>query len=170
MILSHSQYLKLLEIFSKLCSALISNPLNMKILIISSAPMWVIFQNSVTNLYMLYNAVSSKLMMKAIVAYKLRLSGSSIIRICPWSLLTFANMILAKVHKIQDNLHTCNYIQSVFTVYTHQGLKRVSCGQKASCIDFWLVVVVIVNFYINCTTEKYNLKVNYFYMLTCCTS
>ena len=48
MVLSHFQYIKLQEIFSKLCPALISNPLNLKILIISRVAIWVIFQNSVT--------------------------------------------------------------------------------------------------------------------------
>ena len=41
-------YKKSLEIFSTLCPALISIPPNTKILIISCAPIWVIFQNSVT--------------------------------------------------------------------------------------------------------------------------
>ena len=49
MVSSHSQYLKILKIFSKLFPALISNSLNMKILIISRAPIWVIFQYSVTS-------------------------------------------------------------------------------------------------------------------------
>ena len=52
MVVSHSQYLKLqetIEIFLKLCPTVVINVLSMKILIFSCALIWVIFQNSVTN-------------------------------------------------------------------------------------------------------------------------
>ena len=39
---------KILIIFLKLCPALDNYPINIKILIISAGPIWVIFQNSVT--------------------------------------------------------------------------------------------------------------------------
>ena len=48
LILNTLNYKKILEIFLKLCPGLVSNPLNLKILIISCVPIWVIFQNSIT--------------------------------------------------------------------------------------------------------------------------
>ena len=52
-IINTLNYQKILEILLKLCPTLNCNPINIKILIISGTPIWVIFQNSVT-FYMMF--------------------------------------------------------------------------------------------------------------------
>ena len=51
----HEIYKQTFEIFLKVCSALSNNYLNIKILIVSRTPIWVIFQNSVTYVHVIEN-------------------------------------------------------------------------------------------------------------------